>query len=186
MLNSKSSPNVLCHRGPLCLCPLWSLSGMALPSFTNLFILQISNLSSLPLSSLYWAQMPLLPVPPARMAITNTAYAHLTIYFSVFPTSHSPTLALKNNANKSKELPFNVATVLQNLQWFSHLKAGCRCVFVCVCVHMCGERIVIYFFLPYSPLVYIYVVVIECVIAKGRSKNIIHYICVNSKSTREK
>ena len=82
------------------LYPLWapfpfhlliSQPGIALPSFTCSFILQISNLSSLPLSDRYGAQMPHLPAPLVGMATTNPAFAHLTIYFPVshFPVPHN-------------------------------------------------------------------------------------------------
>ena len=70
---------------------LLMLSAKSAPSFTCSFILQISNLSSLPLSDRYGAQMPHLPAPLVGMATTNPAFAHLTIYFPVshFPVPHN-------------------------------------------------------------------------------------------------
>lgn len=50
------------------------------------------------------------------------------------------------------------------------------CICVCVCGGMCtrtrtcGDRTVVYVFLPFSPLVYIYAIIIECVIDKGHSQ----------------
>lgn len=88
VLNRKSSPDVLCPRcAPSPFPLLISHPGISLPSFTCSFILQISNLSSLPLSDPYGAQMPHLPAPLVRMATTNPTFTHLTIYF---PVSHFP------------------------------------------------------------------------------------------------
>lgn len=108
--------------------------------------------------------MPFLPAPTASTASTNMVFAHLTICLAVFPALHFHTVSLKK-ISKNKELPFNVAPVLSPLQLFSHLKAGCRCV------RVCGERenFCLLFF-SYSPLVYIYIVIIECIIVKGHSK----------------